>query len=40
MILCCRIPDIPIAAAILAHAERGQDLGGRPMVVPRWRATC
>jgi DNA polymerase-4 len=33
VILCCRIPDIPIAAAILAHAERGQDLGGRPMVV-------
>ena len=33
MILCCRIPDIPIAALILAQAERGQRLAGRPLVV-------
>ena len=33
MILCCRIPDIPIAALILAQAERGDQLAGRPVVV-------
>jgi DNA polymerase IV len=33
VILCCRIPDIPIAALILAWAERGDQLAGRPVVV-------
>jgi DNA polymerase-4 len=33
VILCCRIPDIPIAALVLAQAERGQQLAGRPVVV-------
>jgi DNA polymerase IV len=33
VILCCRIPDIPIAALILARAERGDQLAGRPVVV-------
>ena len=33
MILCCRVPDIPIAALILAQAERGRELAGRPLVV-------
>jgi DNA polymerase IV len=33
VILCCRIPDIPIAALILAQAERGDQLAGRPVVV-------
>jgi nucleotidyltransferase/DNA polymerase involved in DNA repair len=36
VILCCRIPDIPIAALVLAQGERGergQRLDGRPLVV-------
>jgi nucleotidyltransferase/DNA polymerase involved in DNA repair len=33
VILCCRVPDIPIAALILAQAERGRELAGRPLVV-------
>jgi DNA polymerase IV len=33
VILCCRIPDIPIAALVLAQGERGERLDGRPLVV-------
>jgi nucleotidyltransferase/DNA polymerase involved in DNA repair len=33
VILCCRVPDIPIAALVLAQAERGEQLASRPLVV-------
>jgi DNA polymerase-4 len=33
VILCCRVPDIPIAALVLAQAERGEQLANRPLVV-------
>jgi nucleotidyltransferase/DNA polymerase involved in DNA repair len=33
VILCCRIPDIPIAALVLDRGDRGERLDGRPVVV-------